>query len=613
MKKILIGSAIALLIATAFNVVSCIDKNSSNSRAGGKIPELASMLPRVLFLTTGTAEGNGEIAEGVSIAIQALTQKGAYVWLGTREYLLQPGKMAEFNVIIAPTSFNYHDADRRYSLTFMDDAEMNNIAEWVRNGGIFVAEANIGRNTPAGIDRLSFGGELNGTNWKLSEVFGVRMSELELTGFKMHDKSSGIWSGVMKDTITESEWGLIPFADDTSNLEVLAEWKRDQDVFPGVLGKRYGKGKAYLLTTTYMLHPSNDGGFSGIHEIEKFYEHVLADLNENSKLPIALNPWPGAHSNAACITFNPTGDIAKYEMLVEYLDEQKIPAAFVIDSSASKQTIELLSRNGKHELVSGLASRKDFTGSSMSENSRAFISLEEMTGLKFKGVRFPYRSSNYAGLLYASDNGYVYDASVGIDHLTGYAGSAVPYNIPLSRDSIYKTTEMIELCQVIGNDYDHFVWPDVIEDYSSEIQLSQAQLYAKYLKDFLEYVTIEHNGLMVYSGNPDYIAFSEYTLTALTNLIEQFKISGTWIALPSEVAQFRASLRYLSVHCSENEGVYQLEILCPEGVSYEQLSFRTDRKPKSVKGGANSSVAGSGNTYYIIADVRRGDVIELTF
>ncbi|MGB3018259.1 MAG: hypothetical protein WBC65_10670 [Ignavibacteria bacterium] len=613
MKRIIAPVLIvSALIAIAYAALPLFDKKTENVKVHQKV-EKASMLPRVLFLTTGSTEGNGEIAEGVSIAIQKLTKSGAFVWLGTREYLLQPERMSEFNVIIAPTSFDYHDGDRKYSLTFLSDSEMRNLANWVKEGGVLISEENIGRNTTDDVDRLSRGGELNNGNWPLSEVFGLKMREIDLVGFTLEDKNSGIWNGMIKDTLAEDEWAIVPTELISEKIKVLAEWKRGNEIYPAVLENNFGLGKAFLLTSTYMLHPSNDGGVSSVEQIERFYQYALSSLPGQSGMRYQINPWPDAHSSAGCITFNSTEDIAKYRMILDFLNIEDVSAGFVIDSVSTPEIISILNENKYAELISGLSSKNDFTGSTFSENSRAFIEIEQSTGLNFKGVRFPYRSSNFWGLMYASGNGYVYDASIGIDHLSGYAGSVFPYNIVLARDSFYKATDMLELCQIIANDFDYFQLPDSVNDYTELMQREDAALFSKYLLDFYEYVSKRNDGLIVFTGNPDYTAFSELTMKPLKDLIDELRKNNSWLATPLSIVEYRNKLKTLKISSKGADKIVTLNVECPDGIVIEGLSIKLDSRPVDVSTSGKSEIKEVGGKYFLITDVKNSDEMTIKF
>ena len=613
MKKIAAPILIVTaLIAIAYAALPLFDKKTESVKVHQNV-EKASMLPRVLFLTTGTTEGNGEIAEGVSIAIQKLTKSGAFVWLGTREYLLQPEKLSEFNVIIAPTSFDYHDGDRKYSLTFLSDSEMRNLANWVKEGGVLISEENIGRNTTDDVDRLSMGGELNSGNWPLSDVFGLKMREIDLVGFTLEDKNSGIWNGMIKDTLAEDEWAIVPTELTSEKIKVLAEWKSANEIYPAVLENNFGLGKAFLLTSTYMLHPSNDGGVSSVEQIEKFYEYALSSLPGQSGMRYQINPWPDAHANAGCITFNSSDDIAMYRMILDFLSIEDVSAGFVIDSVTTPEIISILSENKKAELISGLSSKTDFTNATFSENSRAFIEIEQSTGLNFRGVRFPYRSSNFWGLMYASSNGYVFDTSIGIDHLSGYAGSVFPYNIVLARDSFYKATDMLELCQIIANDFDYFQLPDSIADYTELMQREDAALFSKYLLDFYEFVSKRNDGLMLFTGNPDYTAFSELTMKPLKDLIDELRKNNSWLATPMEVVEYRNKLKTFSISSKAADNSITLNVDCPDGIVIEDLSIKFDKRPVDVSTSGKSKIKEFGGKFYLVTDVKNGDEMIIRF
>ncbi|MBX7043390.1 MAG: hypothetical protein K1X85_10865 [Ignavibacteria bacterium] len=457
------------------------------------------------------------------------------------------------------------------------------------------------------------GGELNEKNWPLAEMFGVKMKEVDLSGFTMADRSSGIWSGTIKDTIKDSEWALIPTETTSQNLKVLAEWKRGEEVFPAVIENQYGSGKAFLLTSTYMLHPSNDGGVSGVEQIEKLYDRVISSLPGQTEPQYSLSPWPDGYTSAGVISFNSSDDKQKYELISAFLKQENIPATFVIDSSVTEDIVSLLTDIQGSELISGLGSRKDFTVSSLAENTRAFIDIEQQTGLKFRGVRFPFRSANFAGLTYASQNGYQYDASVGIDHLAGYAGCVFPYNIPLAKDSFYKSTDMLELCQAMGDDFDYFQIPDSSSDYSQEMQRENAALYSKYLKDFFQFVSRRNNGLMVYSGNPDFIAYSELTMLALKGLLDEMKGSNVWITTASQVVEYRNKLKDLFIHSAQGSGTVELKFTCRDGEGISGLTIEMQKKPAEVDSVQEYELKEYGGKSYLILHVKNGDEVKIRF
>lgn len=604
-------------------MLGCSQKKTATSSpqiaAGSVNTGTANILPRVLILTTGVSEGDGEIAEGVSIAVEHFAGRGAFVWLETRDILLEPEKLKDYSIIIAQTSADYHDADRKYSLSYLSDKEMSALADWVKWGGVLISEENIGRNTLEDIDRISAGGELNSSNWPLSEVFGIKMREFDMAGFTLVDNGSGIWDGVIRDTIDEDEWALIPTEVISQNAVVSANWKNSSETYPCVIENRYGNGKAFFLGSTYMLHPSNEGGFSSIEQIKKLYDRALEGLpgqrraGAENPAEVYLSPWPGGKSNAGCFTFDSYGGEKNFELVLEFLKREGIPAAFVIDSSSSPEMIEKLRRAGNHELVSGTSSGIDFTRASFAANSRAIIENEQRTGLRFSGIRFPHSSANYSGLCVAESRGYVYDMSIGVDHLRTYAGSSFPYNLIVSRDSSYRNTGLIELGQTSRNDADFYQIPDSLDDYTGELQREQAILFTSYLRDYFKHVAAENDGLMVFSGSPGRTGYSELTIQALNNLTGDMKKGNTWIARPDAVAEFRNKLKLLKVTAESSGNKMRLIISLPEGVTIEGLSFYSPRKPKNVEAGAGLSASEFSGRHYISLEAKDGDIIDFEF
>ncbi|MEO8209726.1 MAG: beta-galactosidase trimerization domain-containing protein, partial [bacterium] len=480
MKKFIIIFSIILLGVIGYTLIPALTRP-------GKITvsyDEAKILPRVLFLTTGGLEGNGEISEGVVVAIQSFNKNGSFVWLNDREVLLEPNVLSKYSFLIIPTSIGYHDGDRKYSLTFLSDLEMQNIINWVKNGGTLIAEENIGRNTIDGDDRVNISGELNPETWKLSELFGIKMKERDLDGFSIEEKNSNIWKGKIKEPLQENEWVLVPSEIISDKLKVLAEWVNGDERIPAIIGNDYGKGKAILLTTTYLLHPSNDGGISSIEQIENFYNYILEDSDSKRKFEISLNPWPHGTSSAFCISFNSLGNEEQLKRVINFLMIEKLPATFFIDSSLSPGQKNILEENKNISIQSNLFSRTDFSAATHFDVARAILMNEQNFGKAFTGLRFPYSSTNFWGLIYANDKGYIFDSSIGVDHLTSYAGSVFPYNIPVARDSYFKTLDLIEICPVKNDDIFYFIKSETEKEYTDEMQKEDALLYEKYLTDF---------------------------------------------------------------------------------------------------------------------------------
>ncbi len=573
----------------------------------------AKVMPKVLFMTSGIDEGSGYIAEGVTVAIQTFCKKGIFVWLDNRDVILEPEILSEYSVIVMPTSVGYNDGDRKYSLTFLSDFEMENIKNWVNNGGILITEENIGRNHSDGTDRVDANGELNESNWKFSELFGFKMKEIDMNGFALEETSEKIWNAGIKEKSDENEWMLIPTDITSGKIKILGEWIRDNEKIPAITCNEFGKGKAYFFTTTYILHPSNAGGVSSIEQIENFYDYVIKTSGLSNKFEVEINPWPSAYTTAFCAGFNSAGNPDQYRRLNDFLKTENLHATLFADSSVNTEELDIIKGNKDFNIQSGLFSGKDISESNYSEAVQEIVMNEQHFGNKFSGLRFPFQKTNFWGLIYADEKGYKYESSVGIDHLTGYEGSVFPYNIPVSQNSFYKTLNMLEISPANGRDENYFPGSINDKDYTEEDQRTDAQLFSRYLLDFYEFVTGKYNGLIVYSGSPGFTAFSEITLQPLKKLVDTLRTNNCWITGFDEVTSFRNSLKDLTVGISESGNEINLTVRLPKDAEIKGLTFRMKSKPAEVKTTGSNNVKEIKGLYYLITDVKDGDTIKLEF
>ena len=573
----------------------------------------AKVMPKVLFMTSGIDEGSGYIAEGVTVAIQTFCKKGIFVWLDNRDVILEPEILSEYSVIVMPTSVGYNDGDRKYSLTFLSDFEMENIKNWVNNGGILITEENIGRNHSDGTDRVDANGELNESNWKFSELFGFKMKEIDMNGFALEETSEKIWNAGIKEKSDENEWMLIPTDITSGKIKILGEWIRDNEKIPAITCNEFGKGKAYFFTTTYILHPSNAGGVSSIEQIENFYDYVIKTSGLSNKFEVEINPWPSAYTTAFCAGFNSAGNPDQYRRLNDFLKTENLHATLFADSSVNTEELDIIKGNKDFNIQSGLFSGKDISESNYSEAVQEIVMNEQHFGNKFSGLRFPFQKTNFWGLIYADEKGYKSESSVGIDHLTGYEGSVFPYNIPVSQNSFYKTLNMLEISPANGRDENYFPGSINDKDYTEEDQRTDAQLFSRYLLDFYEFVTGKYNGLIVYSGSPGFTAFSEITLQPLKKLVDTLRTNNCWITGFDEVTSFRNSLKDLTVGISESGNEINLTVRLPKDAEIKGLTFRMKSKPAEVKTTGSNNVKEIKGLYYLITDVKDGDTIKLEF
>ncbi len=609
MKKFILIFSIIALGVLGYVLITSLTKSKKNIVSDKEI----TLLPKVLFLTTGSNERDGELSEGVVVAIQSFNKRGAFVWLDTRSVLLQPEILSRYTIMVIPTSIGYHDGDKKYSLTFLSDDEMQNISDWVKNGGTLVAEENIGRNTLDEMDRADLNGELNPKTWKLSDLFGIKMREKDLNGFSIEEKDVNIWNGRIKEPLNDDEWVLIPSEIISDKVKVLAEWINADEKVPAITENNFGKGKAFLLTSTYLLHPSNDGGFSSVEQIENFYDYVLKSYSENKKFDYELNPWPHGNTSAFCLSFNSDGNSEQYSTILSLLKAENLPATFFVDSSVSTEEKELLEENNNIAMQSGLYMKQDYSKASFSEITRQILLNEQIFNKVFTGLRFPFYSTNFWGLLFADEKGYIYDSSIGVDQLTSYTGSVIPYNIPVAKDSYYKTLKLLELSPVKNNDIYFFQKAETGKDYADDMQRNDAQLFNKYLSDFFDFAVRKNNGLMVYEGCPQFTGFSEITLQPLKKLIDSLKIKNCWMTTLENVADYRNKLKELRVECNESGKSVTLKINMPSQTDIRGLSFKLKAKPVNVVSGNKYDLKEISGLYYLIMDAKNGDEVELVF
>ena len=587
-------------------------------KSGKNIPGITESsdvkrIPRVLFLTSGIDEGAGYISEGVIVAIETFSKHGNFVRLENRDVLLQPEILKQYDIMITPTSMGYNDGDRKYSLTFLSDIEMENIKQWVGQGGILVAEENIGRNTPEGLDRSDVNGGLNPVNWKLSDLFGIKLKEMDLNGFSIEEKDAKIWNGTVKQKNEVDEWALIPIEIISDKIKVMAEWVRDNEKYPAVICNTFGKGKAILFTSTYILHPSNVGGISSIEQIENFYEYVLSLASPFKKIKYELNPWPDAYSTAFSLSFDDEGNEEQYNRVINFLNEEKISATIFADSSVSESQLSLIEENKNITIQSNFFSQNDLSAANYSQIIQETVLNEQTFNKKFEGIRFPYTKTNFWGLLFADEKGYKYDASIGIDHFNGFEGSVFPYNIPVSQKSFYKTLNLLEISPTANTDAAYFESQIVKGDYTDEDQRNDAELFSKYLFDFYEFVVSKNNGLMVFSGSPQFTGFGEITMMPLQKLVDSVKTKNCWMTNLGEVADFRNKIKDLSVEVNETDNKIDFKINLKNQTQIKGLSFKLDSKPGKITSSGNYNLKEINGIYYLITDAKDGLTFSLSF
>lgn len=604
MKKIFLLHIIVLLLSV-----------NSHLFAG---TTLSYQLPKVLLLTTGDGDGRGTVSDGVVIALQAFNKLGAFVRLENREVLLKPDILAQYTILILPTSLSYHDADIKFSLTYLSEVEMKYINTWVENGGTLIAGDNIGRNTLDGTDRVSINGELNEENWELGKCFGIKLQERNMSGFAIEENNLNIWNGQIAPSFSEGNW-VLATTETSSNLsKVLANWKNMKEESPAIILNKYGRGNAILVTPFQILHPANDGGYSSVKEIENFYKYVYELSVEKRKYPIFLNPWKNGHKAAFCLTFDDGGDKIQYDRIFNFLKENNLNANFFVSSNNDQEIINALSKNNYIDLQGHSHSHANFRQLSYPETMREILLSEQFWDRNFTGFRFPFASNSYWGMYILNSLGYTFDSSIAANHLEFYRGTIFPYNIPIFNENFYQTLDILELSQIFHDDW-HF-YQKILDDdnYTEKEQKKDALLFEKYLTNFWDYAVKPNNGLMVFMGHPMYSAISEITMIPLQKITEKVIQDDAWISTPDEVANYWNKLKDLKISVKENQKRITVLFSLPNETIINDISLKFSLKPKNIKvisknGKIKKHKMKVNKYYYLIFNAENNDSISIGY
>ena len=599
---------IFIVIFLFTTLVSCKEKTQKTDLTDTK--KAGYMLPRVLILTTGTNQGNGMMAEGIIIAAQTFNKNGAFVSMDTRDILLDPEKLENYNILIVPTAAGYHDADRKYSLTFMSDEELITIRDWVKKGGILIAGDNIGRNLMDATDRTSLYGELTPGNWPLAECFGISLIERDMKGFRIDGEITDNIKGNFVPEFEEDMWALVIDTVYSDSLKTLAYWTNDTEKFSALIQNRYGKGMCFLFPTYYLLHPSNSGGYWSAAQIEEFFNYVLDLFYKNNHSTVQLNIWPQANDYAFCATLNATGSMEEFKRVFKLFEEEKITPTIFANQQPDTNIRNLLK---KYSVQSNGYAKIDNQIAQFSDINRNILLNEIFWSQKFTGFRFPYTRTSYWGFECLSKYGYKFDSSIGVDNLENFYGSAFPYNIIISNNSLYKNIEMLEISPVLNDDY--YFYEKVLTAKYSEANIEKdSRLYQKYLENFWEYAIKPYNGLMVYLGHPVYIGYNDSTLVPLKQLIKKVKKENTWITTIEAVSEYWNNLSKMQFFVNENGTYTDIFVQAPDSILIKNVSIKTKKLPVSaeaLKGECN--IVKRDSSSFIVFDAFNNQKITINY
>ena len=606
MKRIII--IISGVIVLGILVYLFIPKSGYSSEMKGS----EYTLPKVLYVTTGSQAGNGILAEGVVIALQTFNKHGVLVKLNSREILLEPEKLKEYSIMILSTAINYHDADRQYSLTFLSDNEIEIIRKWVEEGGILVAGDNVGRNYMDATDRSSVFGKLTPENWGLGKCFGVSLEEKNLKGYKVTGNINDTIEGTFIPSNNKENWILVIDSVYSDKTEIVAKWENGRGAeYPAAVKNRYGKGRAILLPSSYLLHPANVGGYWSAKEIELFYEYIIQSYYSEKKNVVKLNPWPGASGSAFCVTLNGAGSEEEFKRVLSLLQKEKIKPTLFVNGTLDEEIINLLKKSDI-DLASNAYSKINYRDLGFAGTMHDIQMNENFWGEKFKGFRFPFTYNSALGMLCLDQSGYLFDSSIGADNTNIFYGSVFPYNIPISTDEFFRTLDLLEVSPTFHDDY--YFYGKVLEDteYTTEQQSKDSKLFEQYLINYWKYSTQPYSGAMVFIGHPMYTGYSGITLKALQSVISKVKQDNGWITTIGLLAEYWQQLQQLTFIIKENKDKIEISVSTLLKQPVRNVSLELEREPVniSIKYGTHKVVERRGS-WYLVFDAEDGQKAEV--
>ncbi len=565
MKRYLLFALLSVLF-----MLQCSSPN--NEMAATEVKGTA--LPRVLFITSGISGNDTQLPTGIVIAVQSLNKRGAVVRLESREILFDLKKLCEFNIIILSTFPGYHDADRKYSLTYMSDFELDNLERFVRRGGVIVAGDNLGRNFPDGTDRIVAYGSLTPENWILSDCYGLGLSEKNMTGYDSQGEIEGYSEWDLNNASLRGDyaelWTLVSDSIYSDEVEVLGYWKDGNDSLPAIVKNTYNEGLAFLLASSAFLHPANDGGHWSMEQIESFYDYVLDEYNRQNGLAVSLNPWPSGYKQAFCLTLNSSGTLVQYERIFSALQNEGVePTVFV--NALVDEDVKAFLRSRESDLQSSGYAYLNYKGREYPRSLNDVLMNESQWDIDFKGFRFPYTNLSYWGLMALNERDYLFESSIGANNLDFIHGSVHPYNIVISNNSYFVSTDILEIAPSYHDDY-YFLKdlskPGEPDPLSLDKQL---MIYSKYLENYWNYAVKPYNGLMVFLGHPRYTGYNEETIVPLLRLVDLVKNDDAWVTTIEEVAEFKKNLAELRFFVEKDNKNHYIRVVAEDNAEAHQV------------------------------------------
>jgi hypothetical protein len=541
------------LLATVLVATNC----GSRPGAAGAGTSLSNALvyPRVLFLTTGS-DGMGLLPSGANICLEVMDGLGAFTEVADKSVLLDRARLDSTRIIVAPTIAGYHDADRVFSLSYLDSASMANLVEWVQSGGILIAGENIGRNTLEGEDRVASGNLIDEREWPLASVFGYSMQETNLQGFRLtRDSGTTLLNGFRTELTARlaDAWLLVPVESAMAgSVKVQARWTDGQTSYPAVTINSCGRGFGIMVSHFLLLQPSVDGGAGDVPAIADFYRRVFA-LAFRGGPEVCVNPWPGAHRSALAVSVNEAGGDSIGAGIKPMLDKLfEIPGSGDIDvfvtGRVPQPTLEYLKREPRVRLASLSFSHPYFRNLDYCRTVWEIARLEDFLRIPVTGFRFPFSNRTTSGMFTLARRGYRYESTLFVDHAAGFAGALFPYDLPIwLREQYCLSTGMLELSPTV-EDWNYYGEGALGGSYAPDAQARDALRFAAKLQSAWHELVLERRGMMVLVLHAQYSGYSDTTLAPVAQfLAAAAKSADAWCSSLAGIADWWNARRNVDI------------------------------------------------------------------
>ena len=367
----------------------------------------------------------------------------------------------------------------------------------------------------------------------------------------------------------------------------------------------------YLFALSDWLIPANDGGESSVALIEEFYEQVAQDYYNKNALPVKQNTWPNGYDAAFAVSFNAGDTLPSYKFVIDKLQRQHINPTFFVNGTM-KEGIRKYLKKQAVDLASSGYLYADYSDLDFADATQDILQNEVVWQEKFEGFRFPYTTPRYKGMQALNNNAYNYDSSIGANNIDFLHGSVIPYNLVLSGDDFYQTTNILEIAPTYHDDY-FFIGKLKTNEYKTPQQLQNDILrYRQYLQDYWNYAVKPNKGLMLVLAHPDLTGHSEQTFSALQSIIDTVKNQNVWITGLPKIVDFYKNNYRVSLFVKDDKKQTKLYVRTDNDTGIENYAVQLTFKPGSVSSRVGKAeIREINNNHFVVFDAVNGQQVTI--